>query len=205
MAVATLSRFSVPLASDQSATSQGLLMPKLKWRFRTILENFGVSTPRSEITKQVIDVTRPSLAFETFTIDIYNSKVNLAGKYTWEAITINLRDDVNGAVSRLVGEQVQKQFDFFEQASAASGIDYKFVTRYEILDGGNGAFEANVLETWELCGCYIESVNYNDLNYATSEPATIALTIKFDNAIQSPRETGIGADVGRTLGALATG
>jgi len=205
MSVATLSRFTVPLASDQSATAQGILMPKLKWRFRAILENFGVSSPRSEVTKQIMDITRPSLSFETLTLDIYNSKVNLAGKYTWEPITINVRDDVNGAVSRLIGEQIQKQMDFFEQASAASGINYKFVTRYEMLDGGNGAFDANVLETWELVGCYIESVNYNDMNYATSEHATISLTVRFDNAVQSPRETGIGADVGRAISAVATG
>ena len=43
MAVSTLSKFTVPLASDQSASSQGLLMPKLQYRFRVVLENFGVS------------------------------------------------------------------------------------------------------------------------------------------------------------------
>ena len=64
MSVATLSKFTVPLASDQSASNQGLLMPKLQYRFRLILENFGVSTPRTELTKQVIDVTRPSLTFD---------------------------------------------------------------------------------------------------------------------------------------------
>ena len=36
MSVATLSKFTVPLASDQSASSQGLLMPKLQYRFRFI-------------------------------------------------------------------------------------------------------------------------------------------------------------------------
>ena len=53
MAISTLSKFTVPLANDQSSASQGLLMPKLQYRFRAILENFGVSTPRSELTKQV--------------------------------------------------------------------------------------------------------------------------------------------------------
>ena len=69
-----------------------------------------------------------------------------------------------------------------EQSSAASGIDYKFITRCEILDGGNGASSPNTLETWELYGCMIQNVNYNDLNYATSEPATITMSIRFDNA-----------------------
>ena len=64
MAISTLSKFTVPLANDQSAGSQGLLMPKLQYRFRAILENFGVSTPRSELTKQIMDITRPDLNFE---------------------------------------------------------------------------------------------------------------------------------------------
>ena len=205
MAISTLSKFTVPLANDQSSSSQGLLMPKLQYRFRAILENFGVSTPRSELTKQVIDITRPNLTFDTVTLDVYNSKVFVAGKHTWDPITITLRDDVNNAVTKLVGEQIQKQFDFFEQASAASGIDYKFTTRVEMLDGGGGSSTPNVLETFELYGAYIENVNYNTMAYATSEPATITMSIRYDNCIQTPQGTGTGTAVTRTIGTLATG
>ena len=153
MAVSTLSKFTVPLASDQSSASQGLLMPKLQYRFRIILENFGISTPRSELTKQVVDVTRPNITFDQITLDAYNSRVYMAGKHTWDPITINVRDDVNNEVTKLVGEQLQKQFDFFEQSSAASGQDYKFTSRIEMLDGGNGANTPTILETYELYGC----------------------------------------------------
>ena len=205
MAISTLSKFTVPLANDQSAGSQGLLMPKLQYRFRAILENFGVSTPRSELTKQVMDITRPNLTFDNVTLDVYNSRVYVAGKHTWEPITITLRDDVNNAVTKLVGEQIQKQFDFFEQSSAASGIDYKFVARIEMLDGGNGASAPNVLETFELYGAYVENVNYNSLAYNTSEPTTITLVIRYDNCIQTPQGTGIGTAVARTIGTLSTG
>mgnify|MGYP005989333643 FL=1 len=205
MAISTLSKFTVPLANDQSSASQGLLMPKLQYRFRVILENFGISTPRSELTKQVVDASRPNLTFDNVTLDVYNSKVYMAGKHTWDPITITVRDDVNNAVTKLVGEQVQKQFDFFEQSSAASGIDYKFTSRIEMLDGGNGATTPNVLETFELYGAYIESVNYNTLAYATSDPATITMNIRYDNAIQTPQGTGIGTAVTRTIGTLATG
>ena len=205
MAVSSLTRMTVPLASDQSSNTQGLLMPKLKYRFRVIFENFGVSTPRTELTKQVIDFARPSVSFDDITIDLYNSKMRLAGKHTWEDTTVNLRDDAGGNVARLVGEQLQKQLDFMEQASAASGIDYKFVTRCEILEGGNGANGPTVLETWELYGCYLTSVNYNDLTYSESSPVTVGLTIRFDNALQTPIGSGIGTAVGRALGEVVTG
>jgi len=205
MAVSSLTRMTVPLSSDQSSSTQGLLMPKLKYRFRVIFENFGVSTPRTELTKQVIDFARPSVSFDDMTIDIYNSKVRLAGKHTWDDTTVNLRDDAGGNVQKLVGEQLQKQFDFMEMSSASSGIDYKFITRCEILDGGNGANEPTVLETWELYGCYLTSVNYNDLAYSESAPVTMGLNIRFDNALQTPLETGLGVNVGRTLGTVITG
>ena len=205
MAISTLSKFTVPLASDQSSGSQGLLMPKLQYRFRVILEGFGVSTPRSELTKQVVDVTRPNITFDQITLDVYNSRVYMAGKHTWDPITLNVRDDVNNEVTKLVGEQLQKQFDFFEQSSAASGIDYKFTARIEMLDGGNGSSAPSVLETFELYGAYIENVNYNTLAYNTSDPATITLSLRYDNAVQTPQGTGIGTAVARTIGTLSTG
>ena len=179
-------------------------MPKLQYRFRVSLENFGVSTPTTELTKQVIDVTRPNVSFEKVTLDVYNSKVYLAGKHSWEPITLNLREDVSNNVQRLVGEQLQKQFDFFEQSAAASGADYKFLTRIEVLDGGNAANAANILETFELYGCYIETANYNTLAYNSNDPVTVQLSIVYDNAIQTPKGTGVGTAVGRTINTLAT-
>ena len=205
MATSSLSKFTVPLSTNQSATSQGLLMPKLKFRFRVTFENFGVSQPTTELTKQVMDFKRPTLSFEEMIIPIYNSKVYLAGKPNWEPVTCMLRDDAGNEVSKRVGEQLQKQFDFMEQSSASSGIDYKFLTRFEVLDGGNGANEASVLETWELYGCYLSNTDYADANYATNEAMTVALTIRYDNAIQTPNGTGIGTAGGRTFGDTTTG
>ena len=205
MSISTLSKITVPLDSNQSASNQGLLMPKLQYRFRVMLENFGVSTPTTELTKQVQDITRPNLSFENTTIDVYNSKVYLAGKHTWEPITLTLREDVNNNVQKLVGEQLQKQFDFFEQSAAASGADYKFVTRIEVTDGANGANTVGILETFELYGCYVESANYNSLAYNSSEPVTVTLAMRYDNAIQTPQGTGVGTAVGRTVNTLITG
>ena len=62
MAISTLSKITVPLASDASASTQGLLMPKLQYRFRVTLENFGVSTPTTELTKPVIDAIIDQIA-----------------------------------------------------------------------------------------------------------------------------------------------
>lgn len=205
MATSSLSKFTVPLASDQSASAQGLLMPKLGFRFRVSFENFGVSNPKTELTKQVMEAKRPGVTFGDIVVDAYNSKVKLAGKPEWGDMTVKLRDDASGNVSRLVGEQLQKQFDFMNQASAAAGIDYKFLTRLEMLDGGNGASQPVVLETWEIVGCYLQGVDYGTVNYANNDVVTVDLTIKYDNATQSPIGTGIGSAVARRIGVTATG
>lgn len=205
MAVSSLQRMTVPLASDQSSPTQGLLMPKLKYRFRVSFENLGVSKPTTELTKQVVSVNRPNLTFEEITLPVYNSTLKLAGKHTWADVTCSVRDDAGGSVAKLIGEQLQKQMDFLEMSSAASGIDYKFLTKIEILDGGNGANVPVVLETWELYGCYLKGANYGDLNYGSNEAVTVEMTIAYDNAVQTPEGTGVGTAVGRTLGDVVTG
>ena len=208
MAVSSLSKMTVPLASDQSASTQGLLMPKLKYRFRVMFENFGSpGEPVTELTKQVMDFSRPTVSFEQIDLPIYNSTIKLAGKHSWGDVSVNLRDDAGANVQRLVGEQLQKQLDFLEMASASAGIDYKFLTKFEVLDGGNGAMEPVVLESWELYGCYLKEVNYNDANYADSAAMTITMNIAFDNANQIVGG-GVGSTgslVGRAFNGSATG
>jgi hypothetical protein len=205
MATASQSLYNMTVASDNAGGNQGLLMPKLQFRFRVNFLNFGTGGATVELTKQVIDCSRPQVQFQEITLPIYNSTMYLAGKATWQTLSINIRDDASGTVSKLIGQQLQKQMDFVEQASAATGQDYKFETNIEILDGGNGTAAPVVLETWELYGCFVQTANYNTLNYGTNEVVTISLTLRYDNAIQSPIGSGVGATIGRTVGSIATG
>jgi hypothetical protein len=211
MSISSLSKLGVPIPGDQSPSNQGLLMPKLKYRFRVIFVSFGSgfsANIKTELTKQVMDATRPSPSFEPIVLNTYNSRIKLAGKHTWDNVTVKLRDDAQGNISRLVGEQIQKQFDFFEQSSASSGIDYKFTTYIELLDGGNGAFEPVVLERFELYGCYLSKISYAGSDYSSSEPQDISLEIAYDNALQYNAigiRSGIGVSVGRTTRDVSTG
>jgi hypothetical protein len=208
MTTASLTKLTVPLASDQSNSAQGLLMPKLKYRFRVTFLGLGVTQPTTELTKQVISFSRPNVTFDNIDLPIYNSTIRLAGKHSWTDITCEVRDDAGGNVSRLVGEQLQKQLDFLEQSSAASGIDYKFTTVFEVLDGGNGANTPIALETWNILGCYFQGVNYNDANYGSgTEPMTVSMTIRYDNAVQTltGADVGVGASIPLTVNNVATG
>ncbi len=209
MATLSQSLNNMTVGADNTSSSQGLLMPKLQFRFRALFLNFGTGGSTQELTKQVIDIARPTVNFTEIPLEIYNSRIYLAGKHEWQTTTVNLRDDAQGNVSKLIGTQLQKQMDFAEQASAAAGIDYKFQLNYQVLDGGNGILTPTVLESWELAGCFIQSANYNTLNYGTNEAVTISLTVRFDNALQTngagnADTSGLGINVGRAFGGTAT-
>ena len=171
-----------------------------------MFENLGVSTPTTELTKQVVSMARPNLTFEEIALPIYNSTLKLAGRHSWAEVQCVIRDDASGNVSKLIGEQMQKQMDFLEMSSAASGIDYKFLTKLEVLDGGNGANLPVVLESWELYGCYLKGADYGPMNYGENGAVEITLTIAYDNANQGNQGGGgIGLPVGRTLNDVVTG
>jgi len=209
MPITTLQNISIP--TEGAGSNSSLLMPKLQYRFRVLLDSFGTTggpDGTREISRQVVDVTRPNVSFEQMTIEAYNSKTYLAGKHTWEPITLTLREDANNNVQKVVGQQLQRQFDFFEQSSAVSSGSYKFQTSIEILDGGNGANGAAVIDRFRLVGCYIESANYNTLAYATNEAVTTTLTIRYDNAIQFGADEsfeGIGEATARAIAASTGG
>jgi len=131
------------------------------------------------------------VTFENIDLPIYNSTVKIAGKHSWADITCKLRDDAAGTASTLVAGQLQKQLDFNEQSSSQAGIDYKFTTVFQVLDGGNGASAPIPLEEWNLLGCYLQGVDYGNADYSSNEVMTLALTIRFDNALQT-----IGGGVG---------
>jgi len=174
----TKNKFGVPIADD-SATGSGILMPKLKYRFRvTFLNQFGGGAEAKTLTQNVQNVTRPVVTYDEILVESYNSKVYMHGKHTWDPITVVIRDDITNSVTKLVGAQAQRQVNHFQQTTPAAGNDYKFDMKIEILDGVN----AGSSEVWYLEGCFLQNVNYSDSDYSANEPVQITLAVRFDNA-----------------------
>ena len=46
------------------------------------------------------------LTHEQIPVDAYNSRIYLAGKHTWEPISIILRDDIDGVTLRELNQQL---------------------------------------------------------------------------------------------------
>lgn len=173
--MADLTQFGVPTTGTNA-----MVMPKLQYRFRVNLYDFGRNNGSTvEMTQNVVSVTRPSLTHDEVTLDAYNSRAYLAGKHSWEPITLTLRDDINGTVTKHVASQLQKQLNQGLQSAPTAGRDYKFGLVIEQLDGSQPGL---VIESWSLNGCFIQNVNYGENNYATSDVMQITLQIRYDAA-----------------------
>jgi len=172
--MADLSKFGVPLNGQRL----GILQPKISHRFRVVFSNFGDGTGLYELTQNVMSVTRPSIEHEVVTVDAYVSKAYYAGKHEWSTVEIMLRDDITNSVVAKVGQQIQKQMNHHEQTSAVAGVNYKFDVEIHALDGTNN----EELESWKLESCFLSNTKYGDVDYASSDPVTVTLTIRCDNA-----------------------
>lgn len=176
----TLTKFGVPMGGGTGRG--GILSPKLKWRFRVRFINFGPLTTGMDLSQNVVSVDRPSQQTPPGEVHSYNSRSYYAGKPEWQAINLVVRDDVTNVVSRLVGHQVQKQMNHFEQTAFMAGVNYKFTMIIEGLDGGNDG----VLETWTLEGCFLTSVKYDEFDYTNTDGhQTIQMEVRYDNATLS--------------------
>ena len=184
----TLTRFGVP--AGFGSNSGTILMPKLKHRFRVAVANFGNSPNTIDFTRQVATAGRPQIQHNNTPLHSYNNVVYLAQKPEWQTIEITLRDDINNGVSALVSAQLQMQMNHYTQSAARSHMNYKFTTFMQTLDGSM-RYPSNVLEEWMLEGCYLEQVQYDQMDYSSSDPTMITLTVRYDNATQgSEAQTG---------------
>ena len=163
----------------------GILQPKLKNRWRITFANLGGGTDSQPLSMQAVTVTRPVLTFDEVQLDRYNSRAWVAGKHTFEPMTLSFEDDVTGTASKVIQEQLQAQQLLIGAAGpflAASGEGslYKFVTYLDMLDGNE-----QVIEKWTVEGCWFQNVDYTDLDYAASESTMITTTIRYDHARQN--------------------
>lgn len=169
----------------------GIYQPKLKNRFRISFIGIGENTDDGQfMTVQAITAERPKLSFEKIPLDRYNSRVYIAGKYTFDPLNLVFEDDTGGLVSQGLQNQLEKQQNIIAQTpsaelpASAAGELYKFAMRIDMLDGNETIFES-----WSIEGCWIENIDYTDLDYAASETVKINLTVSYDHARQ--RLTGI--------------
>lgn len=143
--------------------------PKRKFRWIIAINGIDAFTAKT--------ASRPQLTFDETVIDFINQKRYLAGKGTWAPINLTLYDPIVPSASQKVFEWIRL---CWENLTGRMGYAqfYKKTINLKLLDPVGA-----VVEDWELQGAWIQDDNHGDLDYSTSDPVEIALTIRFDQAV----------------------
>jgi len=171
------------LITDLGVDGNGIAQPKLKNRWR--INFLGIAGDPDPLRVQAVTFDRPKLEFAEIVLDRYNSTAYIAGKHSFQPTNVVFEDDVGGTVTKSVQDQINLQqqiignFPAPRLPAAIGGAIYKFAVRAEMLDGND-----LVLEAWIIEGCYISSVDYENLDYTANEAMKINLVLRFDQARQ---------------------
>ena len=143
--------------------------PKVKNRFIMYIEGIPAYLIRA--------AARPTITFEEIVLDHINTKRYVKGKGAWEPLEITLYDPIVPSGAQAVMEWVRLHKESVTGRDGYSDFYKKDVTFNMLGPVGD------VVEEWVLKGTYIETANFGDLDYASSDPAEIQLTLKYDYAI----------------------
>lgn len=170
--------------SDMGVRGNGqeILQPMLKNRFRVEFQGLDRG---EDLTLQVITTDLPKLSFEEVQLDRYNSRAYVAGKHQFEPINMVFESDIGGTVAKTLKNQLEYQQRLIGMESRSvmptsrSGGRYKFSAKILQLDG-----DQEIFDTYYLDGCFIQNIDWGDLDYAASESRKITVTIRFDHMRQ---------------------
>jgi hypothetical protein len=143
--------------------------PKLKNRF--IMQVDGINA------YLIKAMARPTIESDEVVLEHMNVTRYVKGKSRWQPIDITLYDPVVPSAAQQVMEWVRLSHESVTGRDGYADFYKKDVT-FNLL-GPVG----DVVEEWELKGTYIQSANFGDLAFDSSDPAEITLTLKYDYAI----------------------
>ena len=143
--------------------------PKLKNRFIMQIDGINAYLIKS--------MNRPSIESDEVVLEHMNVTRYVKGKSRWQPLEIMLYDPVVPSAAQQVMEWVRLGHESVTGRDGYSDFYKKNVT-FNLL-GPVG----DVVEEWELKGAYIQSAQFGDLAFDTSDPVEIVLTLRYDYAI----------------------
>ena len=143
--------------------------PKTKNRFIMYIEGIPAFTIKA--------ASRPSIQFDEIVLEHINVKRYVKGKGAWQPLEITLYDPIVPSASQAVMEWVREHHESVTGRQGYSDFYKKDIT-FNLL-GPVG----DIVEEWTLKGTFIQSANFGTMDYGTSDPVEIALTLQYDYAI----------------------
>ena len=115
---------------------------------------------------------------DNYVVPTYSPKMAIVkGKGAWQPLEITLYDPVVPSAAQSVMEWIREHHESVTGRQGYSDF-YKRDITFNLL-GPVG----DIVEEWTLKGAYIEAANFGTMDYATSDPVEIGLTLKYDYAI----------------------
>ena len=114
---------------------------------------------------------------------------------------MTVEDDVTNRAANAIQTQLEKQQRLIGVTGPwlntdATAFTFKFGMMLEMLDGNEA-----VVESWKYEGCFLQAVNWGEVDYSTGEKMTISLTVRFDHV----RQVLVSAVTGSAIGGLING
>ena len=143
--------------------------PKLKNRF--IMEIDGIPA------YMIKTAQRPQIQFDEVELNHMNVTRYVKGKGKWQQLQITLYDPIVPSASQAVMEWVRLSHESVTGRDGYSDF-YKKDVNFNVL-GPVG----DKIEEWTLKGAYITDAQFGDLDFSSSEPVEITVTLRYDYAI----------------------
>ena len=143
--------------------------PKTQNRFIMYIEGIPAFTIKA--------MARPTITFDEVVLEHINVKRYVKGKGAWQPLEITLYDPIVPSASQAVMEWVRQHHESVTGRQGYSDFYKKDIT-FNLL-GPVG----DIIEEWTLKGTFIQSANFGTMDYGTSDPVEIAVTLQYDYAI----------------------
>lgn len=150
-----------------------------KRKFRWTFEIIGFCDNETNVVPEhfVTIASRPNLTVEETEINHLNAKTWIPGKASWETITVTYMDVANEQMRSLFN-WLATVYDFTDPINLRNGErrDWDATGLLYMYDGCG-----TLLEGWQMQRMFPTAINFGDLDYSSSDVATIELTLRYSD------------------------
>ena len=143
--------------------------PKLKNRFIMNIDGIPAYLIKT--------ANRPQITFDEVTLEHMNVTRYVKGKGRWQTLQCTLYDPIVPSAAQAVMEWIRLGHESVTGRDGYSDFYKKDVTFHVLGPVGD------VVEEWTLKGCYIQDAQFGDLDFSSSDPVEVTLTLRYDYAI----------------------
>ena len=122
---------------------------------------------------------KPSLTNGEVVLDHINVKRKVKGKTSWNPIAITMYDAIIPSAAQQIMTWVRAHHESATGRDGYSSAYKKDITLNQL----NGLGE--IVEEWQLKGCYLQEVNFGALDWSSEDVVTIEATLNYDWAFLS--------------------